>query len=192
VTKCWLRPDPPSLSSHLIHLPSVYFGVLGLEGFLATRGPHTGLFGSRDRSKWSGGLFPYQSDWGCAASSSIYPAPPPPLSIGALIVIFQNHLTGQNPFIDRDNSLFTNERILVRGCFSLLWTDQHIGILQISSVDRQRIFVDSHFLKTQLSFINGRLDLLTENITIVSSVRVRIVPHAISFSFQLIQRRYSM
>jgi hypothetical protein len=48
------------------------------------------------------------------------------------------------------------------------------------------ILIHLHLLKTQSSFINGRLDLSTENIIIISIMRKRIVPPAINFPFQLV------
>jgi hypothetical protein len=47
----------------------------------------------------------------------------------------------------------------------------------------KRILIQLHLFKTQSTFINGRLDLPMENITIISSMRKRIVPPGISFPF---------
>jgi hypothetical protein len=49
-----------------------------------------------------------------------------------------------------------------------------------------------NLIKTQSSFINGQLDLVTEDIAIISSMRIRTMPPAISFPFQFIQWRYSV
>jgi hypothetical protein len=107
-------------------------------------------------------------------------------------ILLQHNFSRQDLFIGGDDSLFTDDQIVALGCLSLLWTDQHLGILQINGVDQKRIFIHLHLLKTQPAFIDGRLDLPMENITIIGSMRIRIMPSTISFPFQLIQRGYSM
>jgi hypothetical protein len=63
----------------------------------------------------------------------------------------------------------------------------------MDSVDRKRILIDLHFLKTQSSFINDQLDMLAKNITMISNTRVRIMSSTIiNSSLQFIQWRYSM
>jgi hypothetical protein len=77
----------------------------------------------------------------------------------------------KNPFIGGDSTLFTDDHILSLGCLNLFQSDQHLRILQIDDVDRKRILIHLHLIKTQSFFINGRLDLSIENITIISIMR---------------------
>jgi hypothetical protein len=93
---------------------------------------------------------------------------------------------GQNILIYSYDSFVTNDHIFVHGRMSLFSMNQHLRILQINGVDRKMVFVYLHFLKTQLSFINGLLDLLIENIAIINSMRISIMPHIVSSPFQFI------
>jgi hypothetical protein len=59
----------------------------------------------------------------------------------------------------------------------------------------ERVFVELHlgsFCKFQSSFVYGRLNLSTENITIISSIGIRIMPFTIHMLFELFRRRYDM
>jgi hypothetical protein len=93
------------------------------------------------------------------------------------------HFSQQDIIIDDNSALFTDDHVLAFGRFSLFWSDQHLGILQINGVDWKRSIIHLHLLKAQSSFINGRLHLSTKSIAIISSMRKRIVPHAISLPF---------
>ena len=60
--------------------------------------------------------------------------------------------------------------------FGLFWLNEHVDIVQIQCVNRKRSLLNLHTRKYQSSFINGRLYLPTENITIISCMRKRIMP----------------
>ena len=75
--------------------------------------------------------------------------------------------------------------------FGLIRPNKHFFILKLDHIDRKRVAVEFHlrtFCKRQSSFIDGRLHLSTEHVTIISSVRKRIVPLTISSSTQIFWR----
>jgi hypothetical protein len=52
-----------------------------------------------------------------------------------------------------------------------VWPNQDPFALKIDHVHRKGLCVHLHFLKFQSSFVNGRLNLSTEYITIISGMR---------------------
>jgi hypothetical protein len=58
--------------------------------------------------------------------------------------------------------------------------------LKIDHVHRKGLRVHLHFLKFQSSFVNGRLNLSTEYITIISGMRKGVMPLAVCMTFQLV------
>jgi hypothetical protein len=85
-------------------------------------------------------------------------------------------------------SFFPYDDLLALGRLGLRWPNQDLLPLELNHVHiyRERVLFELHlraFYKFQSSFIYGRLSLLTENIAIVSSMRIRIMPFAISMLF---------
>jgi hypothetical protein len=92
---------------------------------------------------------------------------------------------------------FSYDDLLSLGCLGLRWLNQDLLPLDLDYVHirREWVLVELHlgtFCKFQSSFIYGRLNLLTENIAIVSSMRIRIMPFVIHKLFELFRRWYDM
>jgi hypothetical protein len=129
---------------------------------------------------------------GCGASGSspilAWACPPPPKRrsldadlqrLFAISDLLHYHFSRQIFLIGGDSVLFADDHVLAFGRFSLFRSDQHIGVFQING--RLRL---NGFLSTCITLrLNGRLDLSTKNITIISSMRKRVVPPTISFLF---------
>jgi hypothetical protein len=110
------------------------------------------------------------------------------LSLTILRIFWLDH--PQRPFFSYDN-------ILSLGHLGLRWPNKNLLPLELDHVHihHERVLVELHlgtFCKFQSSFIYGRLNLLTENIAIVSSMRIRIMSFTICMLFELFWRRYDM
>jgi hypothetical protein len=89
--------------------------------------------------------------------------------------------------------LFSYDNILVLGRLSLRWPKQDLLPIELNHVHvhREQILVELHlriFYKFQSSFVYGRLNLSTENITIISSMRIRFMSFTICMCFKLFRR----
>jgi hypothetical protein len=87
------------------------------------------------------------------------------------------------PFFSYDDP-FTLVRL------SLRWPNQDLLPLELDHVlvYQERVLVELHlgtFCKFQLSFIYGRLNLSTESIAIISSMRIKIMSFTIHMLFEL-------
>jgi hypothetical protein len=94
-------------------------------------------------------------------------------------------------------SFFSYDDLLSLGCLGLRWSNQDLLPLKLNHVHicREWVLVEHHlgtFCKFQSSFVCGRLNLSTENITIVNSMRIRIMLFAICMLFELFWRWYNM
>jgi hypothetical protein len=70
----------------------------------------------------------------------------------------------------------------------LRWMNQNLLPIELNHVHvcRERVLVKLHleaFCKFQSSFVYGRLNLSMENIAIISSMRIRIIPFIIHMLF---------
>jgi hypothetical protein len=87
-------------------------------------------------------------------------------------------------------SLLSYDNLFVFGGFGLRWPNQDLLPMELDRVhvSREWVFVELHlrtFYKFQSTFIYGRLNLSTKDITIISSMRTRIMPFTISMLFEL-------
>jgi hypothetical protein len=48
------------------------------------------------------------------------------------------HFLRQNLLIDGDSAPFTDDHVLAFGHFSLFWSNQYLGVLQINGVDQKK------------------------------------------------------
>jgi hypothetical protein len=92
---------------------------------------------------------------------------------------------------------FSYDDLLSLGRLSLRWPNQDLLPLELDHVHicRERVLVELHlgtFCKFQSSFVHGRLNVSTENIAIVSSMRIRIMSFAIRVLFELFRQQYDM
>jgi hypothetical protein len=94
-------------------------------------------------------------------------------------------------------SLFSYDNLFALGQLSLRWLNQDLLPIELDRVhvSREQIFVELHLgtlRKLQSSFIYGQLNPSTENIAIISSMRIVIMPFTICMLFYLFWRRYNM
>jgi hypothetical protein len=85
---------------------------------------------------------------------------------------------------------FSYDDLLSLGCLNLRWLNQDLLPLKIDHVHIlwEWVLVELHlgtFCKFQSSSVYVRLNLSMENITIISSMRIRIIPFAIRMFFEL-------
>jgi hypothetical protein len=86
--------------------------------------------------------------------------------------------------------LLSYDNILALGQLGLRWSNQDLLPIELDHVHvrQEQVFVELHlgtFCKFQPSFVYGRLNLSTENIAIISSMRIRITPFTICMLFEL-------
>jgi hypothetical protein len=96
----------------------------------------------------------------------------------------------RRPFFSYDNLLFS-------GRLGLRWPNQNLLPFELDRVHicRERVLVELHLgtlYKFQSSFVYGRLNLSVEDIAIVSSIRIRIMPFTICMLFELFWRWYDV
>jgi hypothetical protein len=94
-------------------------------------------------------------------------------------------------------SLLSYDDLFALGRLGLRWSNQNFLPIELDRihVSREWIFVELHLWtlrKLQSSFVYGRLNLSTENIAFVSSMRIGILPFTICMLFQLLRRWYNM
>jgi hypothetical protein len=68
-------------------------------------------------------------------------------------------------------SCVVDDYLFVFAVIGCVWLNQDPLALKINHVHRKGLCVHLHFLKFQSSFVNGRLNLSTEYITIISGMR---------------------
>jgi hypothetical protein len=143
-------------------------------------------------SGWSSFLCPLTS-----ALSSLYLAmriskvafgwhcglPPPPFVLLPLAILQTFRLDHpQQPFFSYDD-------LHSLGHLGLRWPNRDLPLeLDHIHIHRERVLVELRlgtFRKFQSSFVYGRLNLSMENIAIISSLRIRIMPFAIRMLFEL-------
>jgi hypothetical protein len=96
----------------------------------------------------------------------------------------------QRPFFSYDN-------LLSLGHLSLRWSNQNLLPLELDHVHihQEQVLVELHLgtlCKFQSSFIYSQLNLSTEDIAIISSMRIRIMSFIICMPFELFWRRYDV
>jgi hypothetical protein len=94
-------------------------------------------------------------------------------------------------------SFLSYDNLLALGRLGLKWPNPDLLPLELNHVHvcQEQVLIELHlgtFCKFQWSFICGRLNLSTENIAIISSKRIRIVPFTICKLFKLFRRQYDM
>jgi hypothetical protein len=92
---------------------------------------------------------------------------------------------------------FPYDNLITLGQLSLRWLNHDLFPIELYyvHVHREWFLVEFHlgaFCKFQLSFIYSRLNLLTENIAIISRMRIRIMPFTIRMLFELLRQWYDM
>jgi hypothetical protein len=87
---------------------------------------------------------------------------------------------------------FPDHHILSLSSFGLMRPNQNLGLLQLHSIDGKRLLIHLHLMKHQTTFVDGRLNLSTKHIAIISGMRIRIMKHTICTSFNFIKWRHSM
>jgi hypothetical protein len=85
-------------------------------------------------------------------------------------------------------SHFSYDNLFAFGRLGLRWPNQDLLLIELNRVhaSREQILVELHLgtlRKFQSSFIYGRLNLSIENITIISSMRIGIIPFTICMLF---------
>jgi hypothetical protein len=68
-------------------------------------------------------------------------------------------------------SCIADDYLFAFAFISCVWPNQDFIALKVDHVHRKGLRVHLHFLKFQSSFVNGRLNLSTEYITIISGMR---------------------
>jgi hypothetical protein len=94
-------------------------------------------------------------------------------------------------------SLLSYADLLALGQLDLRWPKQDLLLIELDHVHVhwEWVFVELHLgtlCEFQSSFIYGLLNLSTENIAIVSSMQVRIMPFTVSILFELFWLWYDM
>jgi hypothetical protein len=92
---------------------------------------------------------------------------------------------------------FTYDEILALGRLDLRWLNQDLLPIELDHVHvrQERVLVELHlrtFCKFQSSSIYGRLNLSMENIAIISSMGIRIMPFTIRMLLELFGQWYDM
>jgi hypothetical protein len=86
--------------------------------------------------------------------------------------------------------LFSYDDLFTLGRLGLRWPNQDLLPVELNHVHVrwEWVFVELHlsfFCKFQSSFIYARLNMSTENIAVISSMRIRIMPFTIRMLFEL-------
>jgi hypothetical protein len=137
---------------------------------------------SSDRPAWSRTVCACASDRSrCAAWA---PAPwsvlaPPSAgghdghlkSLPSIESLLGHHFPARNFKIPIGLSCVVDDYLFVFALIGCVWPNQDPLALKIDHVHRKGFRVHLHFLKFQSSFVNGRLNLSTEYITIISGMR---------------------
>jgi hypothetical protein len=94
-------------------------------------------------------------------------------------------------------SFFCYDDLFTLGRLDLRWPNQDLLPIELDHVHVcwERVIVKLHlgtFYKFQSSFIYDQLNLSTENIAIISSMRIRIMPITIRMLFELFRQWYDM
>jgi hypothetical protein len=94
-------------------------------------------------------------------------------------------------------SFFSYDDFLALGRVGLRWLNQDLLPIKLDHIHicREWVLVELHlgtFCKFQSSFVFGWLNLSTENIAIISSIRIRIMPFTIRMLFDLFRWWYDM
>jgi hypothetical protein len=108
---------------------------------------------------------------------------PPPFVLLPLAILQTFRLDHpQQPFFSYDD-------LHSLGHLGLRWPNRDLPLeLDHIHIHRERVLVELRlgtFRKFQSSFVYGRLNLSMENIAIISSLRIRIMPFAIRMLFEL-------
>jgi hypothetical protein len=87
--------------------------------------------------------------------------------------------------------LFSYDDLFALGRLGLRWPNQNFLPIELNHVHvrSEWVFVELYLgtlYKFQSSFVYGRLNMSTENIAIVSSPRIRIIPFRIRVLFELL------
>jgi hypothetical protein len=82
-----------------------------------------------------------------------------------------HHFPARNFMIPIGLSCVADDYLFVFALIGRVWPNQDPLALKINHVHRKGIRVHLHFLKFQSSFVNGRLNLSTEYIAIISGMR---------------------
>jgi hypothetical protein len=93
--------------------------------------------------------------------------------------------------------LFSYNDFLALGQLGLRWLKKDLLPLGLDHVHihREWVLIELNlwtFCKFESCFVYGQLNLLMENIAIVSSMRIRIMPFTISMPFELFQRQHDI
>jgi hypothetical protein len=110
--------------------------------------------------------------------------PPPPLILLPLVILRTFRLDHPR------RSFFSYDNLLSLRHLGLRWLNQNLLPLELDHVHihQERVIVELHLwtlCKFQSSFVYGRLNLSTEDIAIVSSMRIRIIAFTICMLFEL-------
>jgi hypothetical protein len=82
-----------------------------------------------------------------------------------------HHFPARNFNIPTGLSCIADDYLFAFAFIDCVWPSQDFLALKVDHVHRKGLRVHLHFLKFQSSFVNGRLNLSTEYITIISGMR---------------------
>jgi hypothetical protein len=93
--------------------------------------------------------------------------------------------------------LFSYDDLLEIGHLGLRWPNQELLSIELDHVHirQERFLVELHlgtFYKFQSTFVYGQLNLSMENVAIITSMRIRIMPFTICILLELFRRWYDM
>jgi hypothetical protein len=92
-------------------------------------------------------------------------------SLPSIGILLGHHFPARNFVIVIGLSCVADDYLFVFALIGCVWPNQDPFALKIDQVHRKGLRVHLHFLKFQSSFVNGRLNLSTEYITIISGMR---------------------
>jgi hypothetical protein len=137
-----------------------------------------------DRPAWSRTICACASDRPRCAAQAPAPAPwyalaPPSArgcdghlkSLPSIRSLLGHHFPARNLMIPIYLSCIVDDYLFVFAFIGCAWPNQDSLALEVDHVHRKGLPVYLHFLKFQSSFVNGRLNLSTEYITIISGMR---------------------
>jgi hypothetical protein len=107
-------------------------------------------------------------------------------SLPSIRSLLGHHFPARNFMIPIGLSCVADDYLFVFALIGCVWPNQDPLALKIDHVHRKGLCVHLHFLKFQSFFVNGRLNLSTEYITIISGMRKWVMPLAVCTMFQLV------
>jgi hypothetical protein len=100
-------------------------------------------------------------------------------SLPSIRSLFRHHFPAGDFIIFNDFSCVADDDLFAFALIGCAGPNQEFFAFEVDHIHWEGLHIHLHFLKFQPSFINGRLDLSSKYITIISGMRKRVVPLAV-------------